>query len=66
MLIISQEVDMIAYSFEIRLGTRKFMALSYPTWMVNKVLLQLWPEEESRLLAPIRPFTIEVSLGLVD
>ncbi len=43
------------------LGEGGFADLLFPFWVGDVTLLQPWPEEESRLNIPIRPFSPAVN-----
>lgn len=52
-----QEVDFVTFPI---VGTLQYAALmdfTVPTWVENYILMQPFPEEQSRLVAPIRPFS---------
>ena len=54
-------VDMVAYPLERATAYDEKMDLLYPVYFENYLILQRWPEEQSRLTTPIRPFTSTVS-----
>lgn len=62
MYCVLQEADFSAFAFEMTLDNLKRIQIMYPTAILDHVLMQPWPEEQSRLLAPIRPFTPQVRL----
>lgn len=43
--------------FEASLENLNHLAFSQPVWVDDFIILQAWPKEESRITAPIRPFT---------
>jgi len=47
---------MTSIPFERKLFYSERADLLYPFWVADYALLQPWPEEESRLTIPIRPF----------
>lgn len=51
---------MVSVLMERTVISRQKMDLLYPLYIGNFLLLQPWPEEESRLKTPIRPFTLPV------
>lgn len=54
---ILKEIDLTSFPFERKTFYSEKVDLLLPFWVVDYILMQPWPEEESRLLIPIRPFT---------
>lgn len=63
-LSILQKVDFVPYPFDQESDILKHMALSNAVWIGPTILMQPWPEEESRLKVTIRPFQSTVLTSL--
>lgn len=53
----TQEVDFVNFPIVMNYQYSTLMDFTIPVWIQNYVLMQPYPQEESRLIAPIRPFT---------
>lgn len=58
-----KEIDIANYPAAMNLFNSKLVDLSFPVWSEPFCMLQPFPEEESRLLAPIRPFSDAVGFN---
>lgn len=52
-----KEIDLAPYWFQPVTELGNHIELDLFVWSSQIVILQRWPEEESRLKAPIRPFS---------
>jgi len=60
MFILQQEVDVATLPFGRLEEVDKYLYPLYPILIESHTLLQPWPDEESRLLTPFRPFNGKV------
>ncbi len=61
-----QQVDFAAFPFSQMLEFSYRVDLCYPIGIDDFILMQPFPKEESRLSAPIKPFSYQVNLNNID
>lgn len=50
-------IDLANFPIPLNIHHSKVLDLSFPIWIESFAMLQPYPEEQSRLVAPIRPYT---------